>query len=73
MRAVLVKQSHNALEFQMIIFIIVVSVILMAIFMATTIAGGRYHDEQKAIRDRADMARAERLHQEASADLDRRP
>lgn len=58
----------------MIIFvIIVISVILMAIFMAATIAGGRYHDEQKAIRDRAEAARAERLRQVASTDLDRKP
>jgi hypothetical protein len=58
----------------MVIFvIIVIGVILLAIFLATTIAGGRYHDEQKAIRDRAEAARAARLRQEASADLDRKP
>ncbi|NML10224.1 hypothetical protein HHL08_08670 [Sphingobium sp. AR-3-1] len=54
----------------MIIFvIIVISVILMAIFMATTIMGGRFHDEQKAIRERAEEA--ERL--KMSNDLDKKP
>ena len=56
----------------MIIFvIIVISMILMAIFMATTIMGGRYHDEQKAIRERAEEA--ERLRLKASNDLDKEP
>ncbi len=50
----------------MIIFsIIVISVILMAIFMATTIAGGRWHDQQKELRERAEQAHAERLRKEA--------
>lgn len=58
----------------MILFIIIViCVIFMAIFMATTIAGGRWHDQQKEQRDRAELARAERLRKEALPDPKEKP
>ncbi|WP_156022538.1 hypothetical protein [Sphingobium indicum] len=53
----------------MIIFgIIAISVILMVVFIATTIAGGRWHDQQKEQRERAEQARTERLRKEALSD-----
>ncbi len=43
-----------------IFVIIVVCVVLMALFFAVTIAGGRAHDRQNAARDEAERRRAER-------------
>ncbi|WP_454884236.1 hypothetical protein [Sphingomonas oryzagri] len=49
-----------------IFVIIVVCVVLMALFFAVTIAGGRAHDRQNAERDEAERRRAERERQAPS-------
>jgi hypothetical protein len=43
-----------------IFIIVIVCLILMALFFAVTIAGGRAHDRQNAERDEAERRRAER-------------
>jgi hypothetical protein len=57
----------------MIISVTIVSVILMAIFLAATVAGGRLHDEQNRLRDRAEEAQAEKIRKEALSDPKGRP
>lgn len=53
------------------VWLTLVCVVMMIIFIIPTLMGGKWHDEQKAIRDRAEQARLERLKQERLSDQER--
>jgi hypothetical protein len=43
----------------------------MIIFIIPTLAGGKWHDEQKAVRDRAEAVRLEKLRQDSPSNDER--